>query len=164
MKLNILKIIPDTIVDGPHIRSSIYVSGCSHKCPGCHNPESWKFGTGEDYNLQDIVDLVKEYGHRYVTISGGDPFYQSQGCYELCKLLRLEIPEINIWGYTGYTLEFLNNLNIFDFRYKLLNELDGIVDGPFIESLKSDKFLFRGSSNQRIFIKIDKIWKLYNDS
>lgn len=151
MKINIIKIIPDTVVDGPRIRTSIYVSGCHNHCPGCHNPESQIFGSGTDYGISEVVDRVEEYGHKRVTLSGGDPFWNDIACLELCLELRKRIPDINIWAYTGLTMENIYFMS--DCKQKLLEQLDGLVDGPFIEDLKSEDCLWRGSTNQRIWTR-----------
>lgn len=153
MILNIIKIVPDTIVDGPHYRTSIYFSGCNHKCPGCHNQKSWKYGVGKDYTVQEVIDEIKRYEHKYITFSGGDVFsYQAEGAVELVKELKRQIPDINIWVYTGYELtDLLDNGD--SYQKELLDLVDSIVDGPFIKSLKSDKVLYRGSSNQIIWEK-----------
>ena len=150
-KINIIKIISDTVVDGPRMRTSIYVSGCHNHCPGCHNPESQVFGCGDDYELDEVVNLVDRYGHKRVTLSGGDPFWNAEVCEELCKKLREKIPGIDIWAYTGLLKEDLEKDS--GAQGRLLNLLDGLVDGPFIEALKSEDILWRGSSNQRIWTR-----------
>ena len=159
--INIIKIIPDTVVDGPRMRTSIYVSGCRNHCPGCHNPESQIFGSGKDYTIKEVVDLVEKYGHKRVTLSGGDPFWNAEICCYLCIELRKRIPEINIWAYTGLTMDIIkSNPNS---KLELLNQLDGLVDGPFIDSLKSEDCLWRGSLNQRIWTRDEtNEWTLNN--
>ena len=161
LKINIIKIIPDTVVDGPRMRSSIYVSGCHNHCPGCHNPESQVFGSGTDYTIKEVVDLIESYGHKRVTLSGGDPFWNVDVCVCLCEELRRRIPGINIWSYTGLVMEDLQYDS--SSRGRLLTLLDGLVDGPFIEELKSEDTLWRGSSNQRIWTKDENgNWTLEN--
>ena len=149
--INIIKIVPDTVVDGPRMRTSIYVSGCHNHCPGCHNPESQVFGSGKDYMIKEVVDLVEKYGHKRVTLSGGDPFWNSEICAALCMELRKRIPDINIWAYTGLTKETIELSS--DSKSALLELLDGLVDGPFVEDLKSEDCLWRGSTNQRIWVR-----------
>lgn len=162
MKINIIKIVPDTVVDGPRMRTSIYVSGCRNHCPGCHNPESQVFGSGTDYEISDVVDLVEKYGHKRVTLSGGDPFWNSEVCCQLCVELRKRIPEINIWAYTGLKKESIMNQSV-EHMPLLLQQLDGLVDGPFIEELKSENCLWRGSTNQRIWTRDENNnWTLNN--
>ena len=149
MKTRILNIIPDTAVDGTGLRTPIYFAGCNHRCKGCHNPESWNFNAGEEIEISEIVDKVDEYDNHKVTLSGGDPMYRKEEVAELIKELKKRIPDINIWIYTGFTHE-----ELIDLDDKIVNEIieniDVLVDGPFVEDLKSDDCLFRGSTNQRI--------------
>lgn len=149
MKTRILNIIPDTAVDGTGLRTSVYFAGCNHRCKGCHNPESWNFDAGEEIEISEIVDKVDEYDNHKVTLSGGDPMYRKEEVAELIKELKKRIPDINIWIYTGFTHEELMDLddNIVN---EILDNIDVLVDGPFVEDLKSDECLFRGSTNQRI--------------
>lgn len=158
--MKILKIISDTIVDGPHLRTSIYVSGCRHYCKNCHNPESWNFDAGVDWEIDELAEKILSFDNNYLTISGGDPMYSAKDCYELCKLLKQKNPKMNIWAYTGFTLEELEKSDNKDIT-NFLSVLDGLVDGPFIESLKTKELRFRGSSNQRIFVKENENWKLW---
>lgn len=148
MTLNILKIIPDTIVDGPGIRTSLYLSGCFHCCPGCHNKYSWKENSGEDMEFEVILDRIKEFEHNKITISGGDGLcYQSENLIEFLKYLKSELPSINIWLYTGFLYE---NILCDPKRHKILPFIDVLCDGPFIESKKSPNKLWIGSENQRV--------------
>ena len=90
--LNVLKILPDTIVDGPRMRTSIYLSGCFHECLGCHNKISWKFGRGKNYSNEDLIGLVKKYEHNRITISGGDGLcYQYNELISFLKDIRKEM-------------------------------------------------------------------------
>lgn len=139
-----MEIIRGTTVDGPGFRTSIYLAGCSHHCPGCHNPETWNPQGGTLMTLEEIMDIVREEDFD-VTLSGGDPLYSP----ESTALLARSIKEFgkNVWMYTGYTIERI----LADKRLRLpLPYVDVIVDGPFIESLKDPDLHFRGSSNQRI--------------
>jgi anaerobic ribonucleoside-triphosphate reductase activating protein len=146
--LNVLKIVPDTIVDGPRMRTSIYLSGCNHECKGCHNRASWKFGIGKNYENQELIDYVLLYDHKRVTISGGDGLcYQVEGLISFLKDLKASIPECNIWLYTGYAWE---ELIVDPERKEVLEYIDVLVDGKFIPELRSTKCLFRGSTNQRL--------------
>lgn len=149
MRTRILDIIPDTAVDGTGLRTSVYFAGCKHQCKGCHNPESWDFDSGKEMEISDIVDKVDEYDNHKVTLSGGDPMYRKDEVLELIQELRKRIPDINIWIYTGFTHDELLNLDD-DVINNILSNIDVLVDGPFVEDLKSDDCLFRGSTNQRI--------------
>lgn len=140
--MKVLKIIPDTIVDGPGLRTSIYFAGCSHHCKGCHNPESWDFNQGKDYTPSALI--LKLVNFDKITLSGGDPFDQNlQELSEFISTLKRDY-DSNIWCYTGYTFEQLLD------KKEILKNIDVLVDGPFIKSLKDSTLLFRGSSNQRI--------------
>ena len=146
--LNVLKFIPDTIVDGPRMRSALYLSGCFHCCPGCHNPESWEPWTGKNYENDEIIQKIIESDHNRLTISGGDGLcYQYNELIDFLKYLKSKCPTINVWLYTGYTWEeLLEDSN----RRDILNYIDVLVDGRFEQDLKSDKCLYRGSTNQRL--------------
>jgi len=149
MKTRILDIIPDTAVDGTGLRTAVYFAGCAHKCKGCHNPESWDFHGGKEMEISEIVDLVEEYDNHKVTLSGGDPMYRRDEVLELITQLKHRIPDINIWIYTGFTMDELVAMND-DKINSILREIDVLVDGPFIEELKDEDALFRGSTNQNI--------------
>lgn len=140
----ILKIIRGTTVDGPGFRTSIYLSGCDHKCPGCHNPQSWNPDNGENMSLSNIMKVVEEEDFD-VTLTGGDPLYQPENLSKLIKALKKN--RRNIWIYTGYTWEeIISDINLL----QAITEADVLVDGPFIERLRNIDLPFRGSSNQRI--------------
>lgn len=157
--LRVIKIYPGTTVDGPGMRTSIYFAGCEHRCPHCHNPESWNMNAGEDMSLANILKEIGENNFN-VTFSGGDPLYQN---IENLTLLTNEIHKLNktIWLYTGFTIEEIKDNE----KYKdLLKEIDVIVDGPFMIDKKNIDILFRGSSNQRILKKNKEgLWELYEE-
>lgn len=146
--LRVLDIIECTTVDGPGFRTSIYMAGCRHKCPGCHNPESWNEQGGEEYSVDELMRIILSDPISHVTLSGGDPLLQVEACAELCKRIKAETDK-TIWCYTGYTWETL----IADARPEvrlLLDNIDVLVDGRFVQSLRDTDLLFRGSSNQRL--------------
>lgn len=144
LTLRVVDIIDGTTVDGPGFRTSIYFAGCEHRCEGCHNPSTWSMDAGEDMSLGKIISHIKE-NDMDVTFSGGDPIYQCDNLAILAKAIRSM--GYNIWCYTGFLYEQL--LDKSEAR-QLLNEIDVLVDGPFIKSLRDTSLLFRGSSNQRI--------------
>ncbi|MBO4802375.1 MAG: anaerobic ribonucleoside-triphosphate reductase activating protein [Bacteroidaceae bacterium] len=147
MSLHILSILEDTTVDGPGFRTSIYCAGCTHHCPGCHNPQSWAKDSGEQMSLEDIMAVIEADPFAPgVTFTGGDPMQQPEGFTELARLIHKRTKK-NIWCYTGYTFEDLLDMPA---QRQLLDQLDVLVDGPFIKACKKDDLLFRGSSNQRI--------------
>lgn len=141
---HIMEIIRGTTVDGPGFRTSIYMAGCDHRCPGCHNPQTWNPDAGREMTLNEIMEIVREEGFD-VTLTGGDPLCSPELTFELVKSIKSE--GYGIWLYTGFTMEEIQKRE--DLR-KILPFLEAIVDGPFIESLKSVDLPFRGSSNQRI--------------
>ena len=144
--ISILEIVEDTTVDGPGFRTSVYSSGCPHHCPGCHNPQSWDIDNGHPVETDEILKVILDDPFADVTFTGGDPMFQPQGFTELAKAIR-EHSTKNIWCYTGYRFEdLLQN----PAQKALLEQIDVLVDGRFIEALKDDELRFRGSSNQRI--------------
>lgn len=147
MKLQVLDIVMDTVVDGPGLRASIYLAGCYHKCPGCHNPQSWDMNGGKEMEVDEIVEILKQSGHTKFTITGGDPFYQPIGLLELVVRIRKEIPGSNIWCYTGFLFEDLLDR---EEMVLILKNIDVLVDGPFIRELRDETLMYRGSSNQRV--------------
>ena len=143
--IRVLDILEDTMVDGPGFRTSIYCAGCGHKGPGCHNPQSWAFDGGREMTTEQLMKIIIDDPFANVTFSGGDPMYQAAGFAELARAIR-EYTNKDIWCYTGFRFESLIQLE----QLELLEQLDVLVDGPFIESLKDPDLLFRGSSNQRL--------------
>ena len=145
--LNLSGIVSDSIVDGPGIRTTIFSQGCPHRCPGCHNPETWDFGCGTDMEVERLVEIVRSNPLcRGVTFSGGEPFAQAAGFARLAKLLKQKGYEVA--SYTGYTFEQLLKGNVA--QRQLLESIDVLIDGPFLLAEKSLEVPFRGSRNQRI--------------
>ena len=145
-KISILRVVEDTTVDGPGFRTSVYAAGCPNHCPGCHNPESWDINTGTPTTITEILDIILADPFADVTFSGGDPMFQPEGFAELARAIRAASSK-SIWCYTGFTFEQI----LANPRQKaLLSQIDVLVDGPFIQSLRDESLLFRGSSNQRI--------------
>ena len=144
--ISILEIVEDTTVDGPGFRTSVYSSGCPHRCPGCHNPQSWEIDNGHPVETEEILKIILADPFADVTFTGGDPMFQPQGFAELAQGIR-ENSTKNIWCYTGYRFEdLLQN----PAQKALLEQIDVLVDGRFIDALKDDELRFRGSTNQRI--------------
>ena len=94
--LRVLDILEDTTVDGPGFRTSIYLAGCHHRCPGCHNPESWDENGGEELSVDDLLRVILNDPFAHVTLSGGDPLLQVDGCAELARRVKMETDK-TIW-------------------------------------------------------------------
>lgn len=148
-KVRIAGIAKESVVDGPGIRSTIFFQGCPHACPGCHNPETWRFDDGSEIGLADLIRLLDLNPLvTGVTFSGGEPFQQAPSAAVLGKYLR-ELG-LNIWVYTGFTWDFLM-ANLERPGYKeLLEVAEVLIDGPFIREQRDPLLLFRGSANQRL--------------
>ena len=144
--ISILEILEDTTVDGPGLRTTIYCAGCPNHCPGCHNPQSWDIANGHITDVDDILETILADPFADVTFSCGDPMFQAEGFTELAKKIKQNSCK-NIWCYTGYLFEQLMENPA---QRALLEHIDVLVDGRFVESLKSDELRFRGSSNQRV--------------
>lgn len=142
----ILSIMEDTMVDGPGLRTSIYCAGCEHRCEGCHNPQSWDMDGGRRATIDEIMSVIVADPFANVTFTGGDPMFQPEAFTALAREIRRRTSK-NIWCYTGFTFETLLQDPI---RRRLLEQVDVLVDGPFVKSLRDESLRFRGSSNQRI--------------
>ena len=146
MKIRVLDILEETMADGPGFRTSIYCAGCAHHCPGCHNPQSWNIANGQKVEVEEILGKILADPFADVTFTGGDPMFQPQGFTALAKAIKQKSNK-NIWCYTGFLFEeILEN----PLQKALLEQIDVLVDGRFIEAFKDEQLRFRGSSNQRI--------------
>ncbi|MCI9084393.1 MAG: anaerobic ribonucleoside-triphosphate reductase activating protein [Bacilli bacterium] len=136
----------DSIVDGEGIRTVVWTQGCSHNCPGCHNPGTHDFNGGFQTTTEEInKELSNLEGQTGITFSGGDPLFQVEACTEIAK--HAKSIGLDVWCYTGFTYEELvkTNKNI-----EFLKYVDVLVDGKFIQAQRSLNVDFRGSKNQRI--------------
>ena len=136
--------------NGTGVRVVLWTSGCSHHCPGCQNPETWDYNYGHEMTTEEKNDLLKYLTHDYVsgvTFSGGDPLFinNRDGVLELCKEIKNLIPNTNIWIYTGFTIETIEK--IFP---EILEYVDVLVDGPFVQALADVQYHWAGSTNQRV--------------
>ncbi len=140
----------DSVVDGFGVRTVIWTQGCSHNCPFCQNPQTHSFTDGEEYDVEEIcAELDALENQNGITLSGGDPLYQIEPVVEIAKHAK-EIG-LNVWCYTGFTYEEVLEMGKKNPKYlELLNYLDVLVDGLFVNELKDLDLLFRGSSNQRL--------------
>lgn len=127
----------------PGVRQVFWTSGCPHHCKGCHNPQTWEYKQGTYYEPKEIASIALQSPYN-VTFSGGDPFIQAEDLREICAILERSK---TIWVYTGYTWEkLLENEQM----KSVLEHIDVLVDGRFVEELRDTSLVFRGSSNQRI--------------
>ena len=140
----------DSIVDGAGIRTVIWTQGCGHACKGCHNPETHDFNSGQLFDVEEIKKQIDELlDQDGITFSGGDPMYQPEACNELAK--HIQKKGLNVWCYTGFTYEqLLKKAEIEPIYLEFLNNIDVLIDGPFVFNKKSLSVMFRGSTNQRI--------------
>lgn len=143
------------IANGPGVRVSVFVSGCRHRCPNCFNSEAWDFSYGSeftDYVLNDVLKAASPEHIAGLSLLGGEPFEKENraGLIKLCRAFREKYPNKTIWCYTGFVLdEELLKEDEPEIK-EFLSLIDVLVDGRFVEKLKSLNLLFRGSSNQRI--------------
>ena len=174
LTISLFGTVPDSIVDGPGLRYAVFVQGCSHGCPGCHNPESQPAEGGTVTAISDLLADIEANGLVHdVTLSGGEPFEQPEACAVLARALKER--GYGVWSFTGYLYEDLlrraqaaraerarreeaglagealpegiaTDLAVGD----LLDAIDVLVDGPFVESRKSLELKWCGSSNQRL--------------
>lgn len=144
MKVNVLDIVRGTTVDGPGFRTSVYMAGCRHACPGCHNPQSWDFHGGTLMDIEELMAVVEEEDWD-VTLTGGDPMYHPGTVMEIAR--RVHELSHDIWVYTGFTWEELIKNEVFS---NVLRLIDVIVDGPYHAAERDTDLLFRGSRIQRI--------------
>lgn len=135
--------------NGPGIRVSLFVSGCTLHCKGCFNSESWDFKAGNKFTseVEDrIIEALKDPFINGLSVLGGDPLEEAniEAVTRLCERVKTEVPNKDIWLWTGRHYEKYKHL-------KLMGFLDTIVDGPFVEKYKvKTQGQYRGSTNQRV--------------
>lgn len=143
-----LKIENVDIGNGLDVGSVLWVSGCSHHCPQCHNPQTWDKNAGEEFTeevLDNLLDKLKRPYIKRLTLSGGDPLFlgNRDEITNVVRKVKKNFPNIKIWCYTGYLWEEVKDLPCMDF-------IDVLVDGEFKAELRDITLPFCGSSNQRI--------------
>ncbi len=153
--MNYADIRPIDVANGPSIRVSLFVSGCTHACPGCFNPEAWDFGYGQPFTKKEEDAILTHLAKPYVkglSLLGGEPFHPANqaAVLELVKRVREVYPDKGIWCYTGYLYEDLLAGKVGEHSRELLEQLDVLVDGPFVLEQKELSLRFRGSANQRL--------------
>jgi len=150
MKLKVAGIVRESIVDGPGIRLALYTQGCPHRCPGCHNPQTWDPAGGKEMALPDLQQLILgTSGIDGVTFSGGEPFAQPGPLLSLARTARSR--GLNVVIYSGYTFEQLWEKSRCDSAVLGLLQAGWLlVDGPYLQSRRSLDLPYRGSANQRL--------------
>ena len=146
------------IANGPGVRVSLFVSGCTHRCKGCFNAVAWDFDYGEPFT-QDTIDTILAFLApdyiRGLTLLGGEPFEpQNQtAIVELLRQVKSKYPQKSIWAFSGYLFDrdiLSGGLGPWNITREILSYLDVLVDGPFVEAKKNLSLRFRGSENQRL--------------
>ena len=145
------------IANGPGVRISLFVSGCTHHCKGCFNEVAWDFDYGQPFTsetIQTILDMMKPSYIKGLTLLGGEPFEpQNQGpIVELLRQVKKTYPDKSIWAFSGYLFEKITSHTLGDWAVtrEFLSSLDVLVDGPLVEEKKNLALRFRGSENQRL--------------
>ena len=147
------------IANGPGIRTSLFVSGCTHHCKGCFNEMTWDFNAGLEYTTEVEREIISSLSPSFIaglTLLGGEPMEvrNQEGIVGLVKKIKNEMPDKTIWLFSGYTFEELldkdNKRCHGEHTMDILENVDVLVDGKFVLELKNQGLKFRGSSNQRI--------------
>ena len=146
------------VANGPGVRVSLFVSGCTHRCPGCFNPEAWDFGYGQPFTQTEADKIVSALAPAHIkglSLLGGEPFEpdNQRALLPLLRQVKAACPNKDIWCYSGYTLDrelWTDSRARCECTDEMLSYIDILVDGPFIEEKKDLNLRFRGSANQRI--------------
>jgi len=144
--IKVASIVKESVVDGPGFRTVVFTQGCPRHCPGCHNPGLITADGGEKMTAGELVDKIEGDITKLtkgVTFSGGDPLMQAASLNKVLRILKDRLPQLDIWVYTGYLYEEVKELPVMEL-------IDVLVDGPFIEELRDISLPFMGSSNQRL--------------
>ena len=156
--MNYATIKPRDIANGPGVRVSLFVSGCTHRCPGCFNEEAWDFDYGQPFDqstIDEILGLLQPDYVQGLTLLGGEPFdpRNQPAIVELLRQIKAKYPQKSIWAFSGYLFDrdiLPGRLGDPTITREYLSYLDVLVDGPFIQSRKNLTLRFRGSDNQRL--------------
>ena len=145
------KIKDNDIANGLGVTMSLWTQGCPHHCKGCFNGETWDFDAGEEFEDSDLEYILENINknnvHRDLSILGGEPLCPENvdGVIEVCKIFKEKFPEKKIYLWTGYVVEGFNQK-----QREVLNYIDVLVDGPFVQDKRNLSLMMRGSSNQRV--------------
>lgn len=156
--MNYATIKKTDVANGPGVRVSLFVSGCTHHCKGCFNQEAWDFQYGQPYTQateDEVMDALRPSYITGLTLLGGEPFEPANqaALLPLLRRVRAELPDKTIWAFTGYTLEtdlLTGKVGDWAITREILGYLDVLVDGEFVLEKKDITLQFRGSSNQRL--------------
>ncbi|WP_269524265.1 anaerobic ribonucleoside-triphosphate reductase-activating protein [Coraliomargarita parva] len=150
--MNYHRYIDLDVVNGPGNRCTLFVAGCEHHCPGCYNASTWSPDSGRLFDKKLVERIVSDLNDSRIprnglSLSGGDPLYPGNcaAVLELARTVKARCPGKNIWLWSGYLLENLNPA-----QQAILEYIDVLIDGPFVQNLANPSLRFRGSSNQRI--------------
>ena len=146
------------VANGVGVRVSIFVSGCTHHCKGCFNPEAWDFNYGSEFGQNQIDEIISDLDHDYIqglSLLGGEPFEieNQRGLLPLLREVKKRFPNKDIWAYSGYLFDkqILDDMcKKYDETKEMISYIDVLVDGKFEMDKKDPRLLFRGSSNQRV--------------
>lgn len=156
---NLCGLIYESFADAIGVSCVLFISGCNHHCPGCHSPETHDFECGTPLNNDLIENINREIDKRpylnALVLSGGDPMYSAKELIPIIEKLR--IPKGNLWCYSGFTIEEIQSTPDMS---ALLDKCNYLVDGSFEIDKRDITLNFRGSSNQRVWQKINNEWKI----
>ena len=146
--MNYHNILHDNMLNGEGLRVVLFVSGCERHCKGCQNPETWDKNSGIPFGAEEVAEIFMELSESYIsglTLVGGEPLLPCnvELLTELCKEVKETFPDKTIWCYTGFKYEEVKELDI-------MNYIDVLLDGEFIQELADEKIKWVGSSNQRV--------------
>ncbi len=155
--MNYCELKLNDVANGPGVRVSLFVSGCTHHCKGCFNEESWDFAAGEEFTVETIDTIIESLKPDYVqglTLLGGEPFERinQQGLLPLLRRFKKEFPGKDVWCFTGYLFDkdILGHMcKVWEETPEFLSMIDVLVDGEFILEQRNLMLKFKGSENQR---------------
>ena len=154
-------ILHDNMANGDGLRVVLFVSGCNHYCKNCQNPVTWDPNDGLEFTTKEISEICEQLSKDYIsglTLSGGDPLYPGnrESITKLCRFFKRGYPNKSIWCYTGYLFEQVKDLTVMQY-------IDVLVDGPFVQELADVNCHWRGSTNQKIYRKVNGEWRVDAD-